>query len=272
MSLKLQKENIGQRFINNKRKHRSGFTLIELLIVIAIIALLAAILFPVFGRARENARRSSCQSNLKQMALGWTQYSQDYDERIVPFTQNGSAGGAAVAWDRVLQPYIKNEQIFKCPSNELFMGYTYNAVLATSGRTLAAMQNASQIPIILDAIGSGATPTSCTGPDAPYVCTGGSPRQSLAFWYTNFSSNWASDTGRVLSNRFNPGAGVWNTANQTPGMVNTNIHFEGTNYAFADGHVKWSKSVTHGGVLKPAYLDLDYNGDGIFGDASTLWR
>ena len=60
---------------------RSGFTLIELLVVIAIIAILAAILFPVFARARENARRTSCVSNLKQIGLGIMQYTQDYDER-----------------------------------------------------------------------------------------------------------------------------------------------------------------------------------------------
>src|SRR5687767_6194063 len=60
---------------------KSGFTLIELLVVIAIIAILAAILFPVFARARENARRASCQSNLKQVGLGFVQYTQDYDER-----------------------------------------------------------------------------------------------------------------------------------------------------------------------------------------------
>lgn len=53
---------------SNQPKHRRGFTLIELLVVIAIIAILAAILFPVFARARENARRASCQSNLKQQA------------------------------------------------------------------------------------------------------------------------------------------------------------------------------------------------------------
>jgi prepilin-type N-terminal cleavage/methylation domain-containing protein len=69
------------------RTHRRavrGFTLIELLVVIAIIAILAAILFPVFARARENARRASCQSNLKQMALASAQYTQDYDERLAP--------------------------------------------------------------------------------------------------------------------------------------------------------------------------------------------
>src|ERR1700722_4415731 len=60
----------------------NGFPLIELLVVIAIIALLAAILFPVFARARENARRATCQSNLKQLGLGMLQYEQDHDERF----------------------------------------------------------------------------------------------------------------------------------------------------------------------------------------------
>ena len=63
------------------RRNARGFTLIELLVVIAIIAILAAILFPVFARARENARRTSCLSNLKQIALSSLQYIQDYDGR-----------------------------------------------------------------------------------------------------------------------------------------------------------------------------------------------
>ena len=92
---------------------KSGFTLIELLVVIAIIAILAAILFPVFGRARENARRSSCQSNLKQIGLGILQYTQDYDERLVPARYNTDP---KIPWPDLLQPYIKSIQLFKCPS------------------------------------------------------------------------------------------------------------------------------------------------------------
>jgi prepilin-type N-terminal cleavage/methylation domain-containing protein len=73
---------------------RRGFTLIELLVVIAIIAILAAILFPVFARARENARRASCSSNMKQIGLGFLQYTQDYDERM-PSVADGSNGNGA---------------------------------------------------------------------------------------------------------------------------------------------------------------------------------
>ena len=118
---------------------RTAFTLVELLVVIAIIAILAAILFPAFARARENARKASCQSNLKQIGLGIQQYTQDYDEKY-PFV--GTYTGAANAWSYYgtplwkessywdgsqtqyptswrsrVYPYIKSVQLFACPSN-----------------------------------------------------------------------------------------------------------------------------------------------------------
>lgn len=97
---------------------RIGFTLIELLVVIAIIAILAAILFPVFGRARENARRSTCQSNLKQIGLGITQYSQDYDERMLGvYSSVVPTPFDSVGWHENILPYTKSIQIFSCPSN-----------------------------------------------------------------------------------------------------------------------------------------------------------
>ncbi len=113
-----------------RRKPGAAFTLIELLVVIAIIAILAAILFPVFGRARENARRTSCLSNLKQMGLGAMQYTQDYDEKF-PFASVTDGSGKSMDWRGILLPYMKsgsakaatnaNDQtvsggVFACPS------------------------------------------------------------------------------------------------------------------------------------------------------------
>jgi len=94
----------------------NGFTLIELLIVIAIIAILAAILFPAFARARENARRTSCQSNLKQIGLGLIQYIGDYDEVMIPGYSNNAGDNTDAKWPNLLYPYIKSEAVYDCPS------------------------------------------------------------------------------------------------------------------------------------------------------------
>lgn len=120
-------------------RSKRAFTLIELLVVIAIIAILAAILFPVFARAREQARKAACTSNVKQLGLAWMMYVQDYDETFPP---NNSPAAANAEWmlrpgafpcrpcrpvnkltgkpydPRVFaEPYIKNRGIFACPSD-----------------------------------------------------------------------------------------------------------------------------------------------------------
>jgi prepilin-type N-terminal cleavage/methylation domain-containing protein/prepilin-type processing-associated H-X9-DG protein len=95
-------------------RSRHAFTLIELLVVIAIIAILAAILFPVFAQAREKARQTSCLSNLKQIGIALTMYQSDYDSMYPP-SQLGT-GTNIVSWPSMIQPYIKNEQVFVCPS------------------------------------------------------------------------------------------------------------------------------------------------------------
>jgi prepilin-type N-terminal cleavage/methylation domain-containing protein/prepilin-type processing-associated H-X9-DG protein len=111
-----------------KRRHLGGFTLIELLVVIAIIAILAAILFPVFAQAREKARQISCLSNTKQVGLSLMMYAQDYDERLVLNNdQTWRPDGSLYTWIELMSPYIKNKQVWTCPSasanNGLYTSY-----------------------------------------------------------------------------------------------------------------------------------------------------
>ena len=104
------------------RPIRHGFTLIELLVVIAIIAILAAILFPVFAKAREKARSSSCQANLKQLSTAFGMYWDDYDRMAVSCAFGYTTGtmpartGARADWADHIFPYVKNEQVYVCPS------------------------------------------------------------------------------------------------------------------------------------------------------------
>jgi len=121
-----------KEFRMKKYSARKGFTLIELLVVIAIIAILAAILFPVFARARENARRASCQSNLKQIGLGIAQYTQDYDEKYPQIYAGNVCDGGCDArkpggWSQLIQPYVKSVQLFACPSNPGNTSFSRNA-------------------------------------------------------------------------------------------------------------------------------------------------
>lgn len=182
---------------------KRGFTLIELLVVIAIIALLAAILFPVFSRARENARRSACQSNLKQIGMALVQYTQDYDERA--FGTPSSAW-----WTKPFEPYLKNDNVLLCPSATVRRTSNYNVnthVLrynptdATQGQAIPLHAfNASQTMFALDGGGTSSAATSVSGA-------------------------YNSHTPDVFS--------------ETAFYAVSTRHFDGTNCAFLDGHVKW---------------------------------
>ena len=122
---------------------RHGFTLIELLVVIAIIAILAAILFPVFAKAREKARQSSCLSNTKQLGLAAVQYTSDYDGYFMRAWYYSNGVGAGYVWADVITPYIKNDQLFACPSrsttpNKITSSYTGGPVWNSPNMAYAA--------------------------------------------------------------------------------------------------------------------------------------
>ena len=139
----------------NDHNRSFGFTLVELLVVIAIIAILAAILFPVFARARENARRSSCQSNLKQISLAAAQYTQDYDERPLPtIAINDGSNSEYMPWITIIQPYLKSEQILVCPSqSDAVTAYTYNYRVGNVNVRLSSIEFPTRVPTFIPSPG-----------------------------------------------------------------------------------------------------------------------
>lgn len=144
---------------------RNGFTLVELLVVLAVLAVLAGILFPVLARARASARTTVCVSNLRQLGAAFALYAQDYDERLPDFhTDLASAASAAdlpywhdrfcrglslapgeMSFVMLLEPYARSPEVAFCPADadrraggRTVTSYEYKLWLA-QGRTLAAV-------------------------------------------------------------------------------------------------------------------------------------
>lgn len=252
-----------------------AFTLIELLVVIAIIAILAAILFPVFARARENARRASCQSNLKQISLAMMQYSQDYDERYC----NYQVGGRS--WDYLISPYAgmkvdresptqSSAGVFRCPSDTLSR--------PSSGKPTRsyAIPRTPWAEYVDAGRGGGPDDTrnfgQTEGNGHSIDTLGGrsvadfqAPSTTLMIVECPYVDNTfgevynASCVGPIS----NDGPGTNNSRQDAarPGVPN---HFEGWNYAFVDGHVKWLRPratmVGANGQQPGGVVDTGYQG------------
>jgi prepilin-type N-terminal cleavage/methylation domain-containing protein/prepilin-type processing-associated H-X9-DG protein len=222
---------------------RQGFTLIELLVVIAIIAILAAILFPVFGRARENARRASCGSNLKQIGLGILQYTQDYDEVMVASWYGDSRVASDSAnnykWMDAIQPYVKSTQLFDCPSSQapryrVRGGTDYGSYVTNNGYYESGdLYN------------------------PPVSDYGGSPTVSTPIGNTSLASLASpTTTALVMDGQAEAGTPIlgyfcyWTNQSEVPTLSNSNPrtfqtaverHLETINVLYCDGHVKARK-------------------------------
>ncbi|MBV9863802.1 MAG: DUF1559 domain-containing protein [Abitibacteriaceae bacterium] len=212
---------------------KRGFTLIELLVVIAIIAILAAILFPVFSRARENARRATCQSNLRQLGMAFLQYSQDYDERLPIMA------ASPVGWDNLIAPYagIKvaantntSPMIFQCPDDDTPRNSPYSFGNARSYSVPAPNGGSTGVATTKDFI-------IYTGKPLVQIIA---PTSTLLLVEQPSNSNVFGSNSRAFS--YNPNMQLSMSASTpvVPALTTPN-HFDGWNWLFCDGHVKWLK-------------------------------
>lgn len=219
---------------------RRAFSRVEAVSLCGVALLSSAILIPAlaqtnpfdfFGRARENARRASCQSNLKQIGLGFLQYQQDYDEKSPPAsTPDKNLGSSGFGWAGVIQPYIKSTQIYQCPSEKhpassspdpTKAGYTdYWLNSRASGLELSKFNAPSQTILMGDG-------------------DGGSANSTARYNIPALPASWRT----------------------TPGSP-ARRHLDMGNYAFADGHVKalFPRSVT----MAPLAQMSKYGADSTF--------
>jgi prepilin-type N-terminal cleavage/methylation domain-containing protein/prepilin-type processing-associated H-X9-DG protein len=244
--------------------NRTGaFTLIELLVVIAIIAILAAILFPVFASAREKARQTACLSNAKQMGMGLTMYTQDYDETF-PQGTNGTVYPAG--WAGQIYPYVKNGGAFKCPddpteprtgsyNNVLVpVSYAFNTNLGNGGSTSGTAYTQAQFTSIAKSVflmevqGVQADVTNSGNvPEKGSATSWGIPYYTLNIGNTgmaNTNGSWTNKAGMATGVLRGGNAGmILGTAGAPFGgyLAAEGVHNGGSNFVLCDGHAKWFK-------------------------------
>ena len=266
------------------KPEKRGFTLIELLVVVAIIAILAAILFPSFARARENARRASCQSNLKQIGLGLMQYTQDFDEHYpcgtaAPVAQStGFFDGAG--WAGQIFPYVRSGQIYNCPSDSNLpnasgqpLSYAYNAGIAMDRtdfswglgiKSTASRLVAPSLTVMLFEV----TKANSQYPSGYEATCGTAPNFCSPAGFGTAGNIYSGPYDTVSSNpegiKYNTGYYLGTYGSGSDWKAPTGVHFDGANYALADGHVKWYKST----VVSPgvnAEFSTSYQGQNVSG-------
>jgi prepilin-type N-terminal cleavage/methylation domain-containing protein/prepilin-type processing-associated H-X9-DG protein len=265
-----RKSQAGLPLVNGTGRARKGFTLVELLVVVAIIAILAGILYPVFSQARAKAQQTACAANVKQLGTAIQIYVQDYDETFPPVyidpanrtipdsTLVDRPEWKGLSWTERVYPYVKNEEIFKCksdpaaaqrnPVNARFLNsYAYNplfgtqpdpvnaAKLAPGALTLAQLNNAADAALLWD---TPINPQQRAGAQSKNNLSRSIADRRMAVNYLYIVDN---SKKHIYAEE-----GTFTVAKEAPEKWMKPRHAESSNVLFADSHVKPVKDPVQG--------------------------
>lgn len=243
-------------------RFRRGFTLIELLVVIAIIAILAAILFPVFAQAREAARSVSCLSNQRQIGTAAMMYTQDNDEMLLPWLRR-KAGTEPVSqriWVSIIQPYLKSGGDLQATGTMRCGSWSEAKIRAAANAPGCQSMDAAfdaQPAVIWAHYGIALPEPTITGsgtPQDPFTHRPGSGTLGSLDVAVSLTQVLRTSETAFISDGVTLGVLGGAAAVSAWGCQGAQIHRDGTNYIFIDGHAKWLKGNAE------SYLQQDASG------------